>query len=94
MEKKKRGWIILVEDFMGTLFVVGHGLNTQGVYENKEAANQAAKTLSPITINNTVVAATVSAVDADRYVIDKEQGFVVERKGGNTHLLNSVLENH
>lgn len=77
---------------MGTLFVVGHGLNTQGVFEKQADAVAAAQTLSPITINNTVVAATVCEVDSDKYLINREKGIVTERRGGNTYKLNSLLE--
>lgn len=73
---------------MSKLFVVGHGINVRGIYEDENAANLNAAKLFPIDINNVEVAATVAAVDADKYVVEKERQIVIERKGGRSFPLN------
>lgn len=79
---------------MANLFVVGHGINVQGVFEDENAANQAAAELTPVVINDTTVKATVMKVDADRYEIDREKGMVIEKNGGNSAYLNDTAENN
>lgn len=79
---------------MANLYVVGHGINTQGIFEDENAANQAAQSLQPVVINNTTVRATVLTVDSDRYEIDREKGIVIEKNGGNTAYLNDTIENN
>lgn len=79
---------------MAKLFVVGHGLNTQGIFEDESAATQAAAELPPLVINDTEVKATVLSVDADKYVVDKEKKMVIEKNGGNTAYLNDTIENN
>lgn len=77
---------------MANLFVVGHGINVQGIFEDESAATQAAAELPTVVINDTTVKATVMKVDADRYEIDREKGVVTERRGGNSAYLNKTIE--
>jgi hypothetical protein len=79
---------------MSNLFKVGHGINVQGIFEVEEDANKAANSLPSVTINDTVVKATVMEVSGDKYVIDRDAKIVIEKKGGNTAHLNDTAENN
>jgi hypothetical protein len=77
---------------MSKLFVVGHGINVAGIYESGEEANETARDLPPLEINNNLINATVMEVDASKFEINREKNIVIECKGGNSYHLNSTLE--
>lgn len=79
---------------MSKLFVVGHGINVQGIYEDESAATQATVSLKPVVINDTIVKAAFYAADSEKFEIDRRKGIVVEKNGGNSYYLNDTIENN
>jgi hypothetical protein len=77
---------------MSRLFVVGHGINVAGVFEEKNRANETARDLQPLEINGNLINATVMEVDVSKFEINREKNIVVELNGGNSYHLNSTLE--
>lgn len=77
---------------MSSLFVVGHGLNVAGIFEDEALAKETAEDLPPIEINRTMVDASVMEVNADDYLVDREKEIVTRKKGGDTYFLNRTIE--
>lgn len=79
---------------MSKVYVVGHGLNVQGIFDDAQEAAKAVNRLPAIEINNTLVQPTVMEDNADKYVMDYKQGIAVKCKGGDSYHLNSTLEDN
>lgn len=77
---------------MSKVFVVGYGLNVQGIFDNAEDAEKAAINLPAVEINNTTVQATVMQDDANKYHLNYDKGIATAYKGDNTYYLNSTIE--